>query len=202
MSIWSVFFFERAVAFHIYIGRICYRGDNARDEHGALAVYQELAANPTTINTANSNIAYGCLPGNKTTQADAIRAYIQATLNNVCATWVAIPFDLWPASWKGRFRKPMCKLIRALYGHPESGAHWEQHLTRCIIELGGVAVEGHPSSFWFAQSRLLLTVYVDDLLLSGPETFHEQFWKILGAKIDIDPPAPLSRFLGRSHIEL
>jgi len=202
MSICSVKFSERAIEHHIYKGRICYRGDCARDEYGALAVYQEMAANPTTIHTANSNLAYGCMPGHKTTQADAIRAYIQALLNTACATWVAIPFDLWPEAWKGKFKKPMCKLIRALYGHPESGAHWEVHLTQCIVGLGGVAVEGHPSSFWFAASRLLLTVYVDDLLLSGPEALHEEFWGQLGKQIDIDPPAPLSRFLGRAHVEV
>ena len=96
----------------------------------------------------------------------------------------------------------MCRLIRALYGHPESGAHWEVHLTQCIVGLGGVAVEGHPSSVWFATSRLLLTVYVDGLLLSGPEALHEEFWEQLGKQIDIDPPAPLSRFLGRAHVEV
>ena len=76
MSICSVKFSERAIEHHIYKGRICYRGDCARDEYGALAVYQEMAANLTTIHTANSNLAYGCMPGHKTTQADAIRAYI------------------------------------------------------------------------------------------------------------------------------
>ena len=38
MSICSVKFWEREVAHHVYKGRICYRGDNAKDEYGALAV--------------------------------------------------------------------------------------------------------------------------------------------------------------------
>ena len=77
-----------------YKGRICYRGDNAKDEHGALAIYQEMAAHPTTIQTANANIAYGCLPGHKTTTADAIRAYVQSTLNSKHPTWVHIPREI------------------------------------------------------------------------------------------------------------
>ena len=85
LSICSVKYYERAPEYHIHKGRICFRGDCARDENGALPVCQELAANPTTIHTANSNIAYGCLPGNKTTQADAIRAYIQSKFR-VCMT--------------------------------------------------------------------------------------------------------------------
>ena len=202
LTICSVKFVERHASHHVYKGRICYRGDNAKDEYGALAVYQEMAANPTTIHSANSNIAYGCLPGHNTTQADAIRAYIQALLNSTCETWVAIPYDLWPEHWKGKYKKPMCRLVRALYGHPESGAHWEKHLTKHVIALGGIEVNGHPSSFWFSKERMLLTVYVDDLLLSGPSQHHDFFWRALGKNIDIDAPEQLSRFLGRAHIEV
>ena len=96
----------------------------------------------------------------------------------------------------------MCRLVRALYGHPESGAHWEKHLTKHAIALGGIEVNGHPSSFWFSKERMLLTVYVDDLLLSGPSQHHEFFWRALGKNIDIDAPEQLSRFLGRAHIEV
>ena len=65
----SIKYFEMPEAYHKHKGRICFRGDNARDEKGACAVYQELSASPTSIHTANCNIAYGCLPGHKTTQA-------------------------------------------------------------------------------------------------------------------------------------
>ena len=46
----------------------------------------------------------------------------------------------------------------------------------------------HPSSFWFLKLGLLLTVYVDDLLLSGPAGQREAFWSLFGKKIDIEPP--------------
>ena len=94
----------------------------------------------------------------------------------------------------------MCLLVKALYGHPEAGAHWERHLTEIIVEvLKGFPVPGHPSTFWFPQSKLLLTVYVDDLVLSGPEREHETFWKALASKVVIDPPEDLDRYLGRHH---
>ena len=101
-------------------------------------------------------------------------------------------------------RKPCCKLNKALYGHPESGGHWERHLEAAIKKQGGEPIPNHPSSFWFPADRLFLTVYVDDLLLSGPEGggAHERFWKALGKTIDIEEPEDLSRFLGRSHIQL
>ena len=89
----------------------------------------------------------------------------------------------------------------ALYGHPESGAHWEQHLTDALKKLGGKPVEGHPSSFYFSGTRMLLTVYVDDLLLSGPAAGHAPFWAALRniGKIKIEDPEVLDRFLGRKH---
>ena len=42
-------------------------------------------------------------------------------------------------------------------------------------------------------------MYVDDLLLSGPTAEHAPFWATLGAKVDIEPPTSLDRFLGRHH---
>ena len=62
-------------------GRIVYRGDCAKDENGAAAVYQELGANPTSVQGLDACLAYGALPGNKTTAADAIKAYVQRSLN-------------------------------------------------------------------------------------------------------------------------
>ena len=203
MTICSVKFWERAEEHHKYKGRICFRGDNVKDEYGAAAIFQELSASPTAVQTANANLAYGCLPGHKTTQADAIRAYIQSLLKSKHKTWVMVPKELWPQHWhKMGYRRPMCVLEKALYGHPESGGHWEAHLTKAVEACGGVAVQNHPSSFWFAEDKLLLSVYVDDLLLSGPESRHEPFWKKLRSGVNaiaIDDPEPLDRFLGRYH---
>ena len=54
--------------------------------------------------------------------------------------------------------------------------------------------------------RLLLTVYVDDLLLSGPVENHEKFWQMITDKnvgsIRVEDPEPLDRFLGRKHVTL
>ena len=50
-----------------------------------------------------------------------------------------------------------------------------------------------------------MTVYVDDLLLSGPTENHEVLWKRLrtGAHaIHLDDPEELDRFLGRTHIHV
>ena len=96
----------------------------------------------------------------------------------------------------------MCRLDKALYGHPESGGHWERHLEEAIFAVGGLAIPNHKSSYWIEKFKLLLTVYVDDLLLSGPVGAHDEFWQLLsdGPKpIDIDEPELLDKFLNRAH---
>jgi len=188
-------------------GRIVFRGDNVKDENNAFAVFQELSASPASIHSANSAMAYGIIPGHKITQADAIRAYVQSYLKTKCETWVSIPRELWPDEWYDEngvplYERPMCRLIKALYGHPESGGHWERHLEEAITAIGGEKIEGHQSSFYFKDSRLVLTVYVDDLLLAGPTEEHDAFWQKLRFgpnPIKLEDPEPLNRFLGREH---
>jgi hypothetical protein len=199
MSICSEKFAELEEAFRVLKGRIVYRGDCAKDEQGAYAVYQNMTASPTSIQAANANIAYGQVPGHKTSSADAVKAYVQALLMSEHPTWIQMPRELWPPEWKGKYRCPVVLLIKSLYGHPESGAHWENHLTAMISKHGGASVPGQPSSFWFKKEHLLLTVYVDDFLLSGPEEQHDQLWEKLAKDIDLEDFGGLGRFLGRHH---
>ena len=117
------------------------------------------------------------IPGNKITQADAIRAYCQALLKSKDPTWVTIHPLLRRKDMKEP--RPCCRLLKALYGHPESGAHGEKHLTDAILMCGGVPIINHPSSFWIKPLSIMLTVYVDDLLCSGPVASHAKFWKCL-----------------------
>ena len=202
LTLCSIKFFEKGPEWWKYKGRICFRGDNVRDQDGAPAIFQELSSSPAAIHSTNANIAYGLIPGNKSTLADAQRAFVQALLKAKNKTWVTIPRTLWPDHWHGKYDRPMCLLVKALYGHPESGGHWENHLTEAVLALGGVPVTDQPSNFWFVKEKLLLTVYVDDLLLSGPEGNHESLWKRLRSApfpIALDDPEPLDRFLGRNN---
>ena len=52
----------------------------------------------------------------------------------------------------------------------------------------------------------MLTVYVDDLMTSGPSNHHWAVWKeLIDPKIgtiEIDEPDDQDRFLGRKHVTL
>eukprot|EP00434_Breviolum_minutum_P044887 symbB.v1.2.040145.t1/scaffold7025.1/size13762/1 len=130
MTIASIKFFELAQHLQKMKGRIVYRGDCAKDENGAAAVYQELGANPTSVQGLNACLAYGALPGNKTTAADAIKAYVQALLKSKHKTWIELAPELRPRWWfMGGTPQESLEILRNadLDARDESGwlpVHW------------------------------------------------------------------------------
>ena len=138
---------------------------------------------------------------------DAAQAYIQARIDGPGRprTWVRLPKAWWPSSWynaKGEslYYDPVCPLVKALYGHPESGAIWEKHLSKVLTDLGWQKVPSHPGTWIHARTSAILAVYVDDLLMAAPAADEASLWKSLEEKICFDEPAmPISKFLGAHH---
>ena len=50
------------------------------------------------------------------------------------------------------------------------------------------------------SAEIVLDVYVDVLLLSGPADKHAAFLEEFGKKVNIEPAEDLDRYLGRHHI--
>lgn len=182
-------------------GRLVFRGDQVKDSWGGAASFGELYSTPTNIQAINIAIFYGLLVGNVLKVADCVKAYLQALLLTEEETWVVIPPELWLDSWRGRFKTPVVRLVRALYGHPLASAFWDLHLKQVLIgDLGLEPVDGHPSVYMHPTARLLVVVYVDDVLCAGPEANQSWFWESLRSKLELEPEEDLSQFIGRSHI--
>ena len=179
--------------------RIVFRGDDIRDESNNLAILQELKVSPTSITGINLNLAYGAAKNHKTTQSDVVKAYTQSELNTKVHTWVELPVELTPKEFQ-HIEKPCVRLKRALYGHPESGYHWDARFKSVVESMGGKHCDLFQSSYWFAESKLLLTLYVDDILLSGPASAHDAFWSEIQKHLEIEAPTPVDRVLGRKHL--
>ncbi len=64
-------------------------------------------------------------------QSDAQQAYTQSPLGGT-ETWVYLSPHRWPKHWKGKSQQPVCRLLRALYGHPDSGGYWEK---KCVMNI-------------------------------------------------------------------
>ena len=129
--------------------------------------------------------------------ADAIRAYIQADLKGP-RFFVELPSEAWP-SWVNlqEYRRPVVRLKKALYGHPDSGTMWEQHCDKAVKAVGFVAVGPEwPSTYYHKEMELLLVVYVDDLKMAGPESKMKLGWEKLRSKLDLEPETELGLYLG------
>ena len=112
------------------------------------------------------------MPNHTVEQADAEQAYIQAELRGT-ETWVALPTEAWPDSWynkdgSAKYQKPVVKMLRALYGHPDAGTFWEEHCDGAVKSIGFDAIPNWPSCYFHKTLRLFLVVYVDDFKMAGP----------------------------------
>ena len=178
--------------------RIVFRGDDIRTEDNTLAVLQEAKVNPTGLVGLNINLAYGCCKGNSSTQSDVVRAYTQSYLQTVVPTWVELPGELVPPE-HAHIRRPCVKLVKALYGHPEAGWHWNNRFCEVMKLMQGTHLPNFQSSYWFPHRSLLLTLYVDDMVLSGPSSEHQSFWSELSRHLEFEEPTSVDRILGRKQ---
>ena len=167
-------------------GRVVFLGDRVRDAAGHAAAFEELSSSPASMEASKWCDAYGLLPGHKLEGSDGTAAYTQAKLKGTKKTWIRIPKHRWPESWKGKgYLDPVCRLERALYGHPDAGGHWEKHceeqVDMCGFKQIGTCFEWR-SVFWNTKLKVMLSIYVDDFKLAGPVAGVDEAWKLLQGK--------------------
>ena len=162
-------------------------------------MFQDLGNAPATLESSRIADCYGCFHGHACEQSDADQAYIQAPLKGT-PTRVALPQDQWPAAWNG-MRRPVCRLHKALYGHPDSGTYWEEHCDTQVLRAGFAPVlrDAWPACYFHYSLKLFLVVYVDDFKLSGPSEALAPGWRSLRQGLDLDRPEPSGLYLGCKH---
>ena len=132
---------------------------------------------PALLDAARACDFYGLTPGNSIEQADAVQAYVQADMKG--RTYVCLPPEAWPESWKGMTR-PVVRLKKALYGHPDSGSFWEEH---CDEQVRSVGFEPLPpewqSCYYHPVWKACFVIYVDDFKLGGPTGKLAWIWQQL-----------------------
>ena len=71
----------------------------------------------------------------------------------------------------------------------------QDHLEAILKDvMKAVPLDGHQSSYFFHTSKLLLTAYVDDFLLSGPDKEHTPFWEELCKHASLEDISGLGRY--------
>ena len=142
-----------------------FQGNNVKDQDNNVAVFNDLASSASLMVAGKFVDFIASLPGNACEQGDAQQAYTQALLRGN-ETWIFLPRDQWPTSWKG-YKNPVCRLRLALYGHPLSGAYWEKHCDEKLRSIGFEKVPDWESCYVHKTLKLILLVYVDDFKLAG-----------------------------------
>ena len=183
----------------LFKGRVVFQGNGVHDENYDQAIFQDVGSSPAAMAASKACDLYGLLPGNDEEIADAEQAYVQALLKGD-PTWVRLPRERWPAAWKN-MHDPVCPLRVALYGHPDAGGYWEQHLEGHLATAGYAKIKGAAwrSVFYHDKLELMLVVYVDDFKLAGPKHNIAAGWAAIRKNVQMGEPTPLGKFLGCDH---
>ena len=123
-------------------GRVVFQGDRVIDQNFDAAMFQDLGSSPATMESAKIADFFGCTPGHSLEIDDAVQAYVQAEMKGT-PTWVCLPPEQRPAWWAKTYpnmRRPVCRLNRARYGHPDAGTFWEQKCDAPLQKVGFTAM--------------------------------------------------------------
>ena len=119
-------------------------------------------------------------------QVDIITAFLEATLTE--EIWVEQPHGY-------EVPHQACKLNRALYGLKQSPREWYECLTMYLRQRGYKRVNEDYSLF--VKERMIVAIYVDDLLLIGPSKDDiANLKKELSDRFRIKDLGPVNWYLG------
>ena len=91
---------------HTYEGRVVFGGNDVWTQNRDVAILQELAPQPATLEASGAADAYGCLDCHTIEQADVEQAYVQALMNGT-PTYVRLPRHQWLEEWEGNTLIPL-----------------------------------------------------------------------------------------------
>ena len=191
---------ELEPALRKFKGRYVLQGNFVTDEYREAAVFQSLSSTPATLEASKMVDAIGLMPGNGIQQADAEQAYAQAEMPaSATKVWLRLPREFRPKHFDN-FNDPVVVMERALYGHPDSGGHWEQHCEKSLVSIGWKTIPEWRSVYWHPELKLVLMVYVDDFKLAGPTGNLEKGWTAIRKVITFgEDPCDVGRCLGCHH---
>lgn len=105
---------------------------------------------------------------------------------------LSCPRNLWPSHWLSNrrqlYRRPVCRLLRALYGHPDSRGLWSRHCDAHLKSVGVTEVTNWRSVYLHKDLSILLAVYVDDFNMVGSMKNLPKAWDMLRRTVKMDKP--------------
>ena len=101
--------------------------------------------------------------------------------------WIRLPRHKWPKSWSS-MENPVVPLERNLYGHPLAGLLWERQFEKILLKHGWEKIPNWECLFAHREKGLFLSVYVDDIKLTGKKQNPDSMWKLLNEEVDLEEP--------------
>ena len=156
--------------------RLVAGGDVLHDSYGHKVIEADLYGAPASLEEVRIVIWRATMsPDCALLQADVLSAYLQAFLKGK-TTYIELPKKLWPAQWfdedgNPKYRHPVLRLHKAIYGLRRSGFDWMKHADNVLQHHGWQPIHDYADSMYMKptpKGPLLLCCYVDDLLASGP----------------------------------
>ena len=160
-----------------YKARIVFAGNAIQTASGVAPheLFQEVSSAPAAMASIRAVLAVSALRGWPTKARDAAQAYIQARIDNPGRpkTWVRLPKSWWPASgYSQRTASQNIGILSASFsGRCPGTPNLEpsgKHVASILEELGWERVAAHPGTWVHKETKALLAVYVDDLLMTAP----------------------------------
>ena len=187
--------------------RVVFQGNQVHTQNWEAAVFQGVGSAPASMDAGKCVDIIGSLPGNDLQQSDAEQAYLQSDFTGT-ETWVAIPEEGWPEDWwminpdgtkTPKYDRPVVRMLKALYGHPDSGTIWEEHCNKELMKVGFKPIDGWSSCFYHERLNCMLAVYVDDFKMGGPVKNLPKAWKLITDVIMMEKPTAAHLYLGCIH---
>ena len=198
MDIWHLKNAELEAKHQKYKGRVVLRGDIVKDDSGSYAVFTEQWSSASQMTAAKVMDILSRLPGCAGQAADAVSACTQVKMEDApqllkipkseCPDiWIRLPRHKWPKSWSS-MEDPVVPLERNLYGHPLSGLLWERQFEKILLRHGWEKVSNWEWLFVHREKGLFLSVYVDDIKLTGKKQNIDPMWKVFNKEVDMGEP--------------
>ena len=133
-------------------------GDNRNDAKRECAIFDELGSVPTSMSACR--VLQVCVALNhqiENLQSYCQRAYVQADLDGP-PTFIELPKEWWPKYWDG-FKRTVCRLREALYGHPRAGDLWADRLGSVVNAQGFELVDNRSPKRDLSSLMLTLTTW-------------------------------------------
>ena len=158
-----------------------------QDEYGSAAAFPEAGSGASYASASKLLDAIALFPGNVGQQSDAPAAYTQAEMyeedieGHETPTYVQLPEWQWNDAMKEAHNKtgtrPVCRLLRSLYGHPTAGLFWERKYKQVLRCAGFKEMIGWECVSQHEAYKVILSVYVDDFKVAGTKKGAAQAWK-------------------------